>query len=124
MRSILVRSRRGRGRVNEFDLTDRVDLAVRAHVRPGARFPEAVWAGGEVRLRLWAEQAADVAWVLGIGAGLPLGMELPGVGVRTSVGAEVDGVAMVQMSERDARRLADMLEEADRARRHRLRPAP
>ncbi|MGG2463817.1 hypothetical protein ACO0M4_29150 [Streptomyces sp. RGM 3693] len=93
---------------------------MRAHVRPGPRFPEVVWAGEKVRLRLWANQAADVARVLGIGTGLPLGMELPGVGVRTSVGTEVDGVAMVQMSEGDARRFAAMLEDAGQAWRHRL----
>lgn len=103
-----------------WDLTDQVDLAVRAHARPGVRFPEVVWAGGDVRLRLWAEQAADVARVLGIGVGLPLGMELPGVGVRTSAAAEVDGVVMVQMSERSARHFAAVLEGADRARRRRL----
>ncbi|MCX5434724.1 hypothetical protein OHU11_41840 (plasmid) [Streptomyces sp. NBC_00257] len=111
--------RRGRNSVNELDLTDRLDLAVRAHVRPGARFPEAVWAGGDVRLLLWAKQAADVARVLGIGTGLPLGMELPEVGVQASVSGEVDGVAMVQLPERDALRLAALLEDADRAtRRH------
>ncbi|MEU2367035.1 hypothetical protein ACIQCG_41245 [Streptomyces noursei] len=96
--------------MNEVDLTDRVDPAVRAHVRPAPRFPEAVWAGGEVRLRLWAEQAADVARMLGIGVGLPLGVELSGFGVRASVPAEVDGVAALQMSERYALRFATMLE--------------
>ncbi|WP_275462040.1 hypothetical protein [Streptomyces noursei] len=106
--------------MSELDLTDRVDLAVRAHVRPGPRFPEAAWAGGEVRLWLWAEQAADVARVLGIGVGLPLGMELAEVGVRASMAAEMDGVATVQLSERNALRFAAMLEEADRTRLHRL----
>ena len=95
--------------MNELDLTDQVDLAVRAHVRPAARFPKVVWAGGEVRLRLSAGRATDVARVLGIGVGLPLGMELSEVEVRTSVAAEVDGVAMVQMSERYALRFAAML---------------
>ncbi|MDX3166015.1 hypothetical protein PV516_19695 [Streptomyces scabiei] len=106
--------------MNELDLTDRVNLAVRAHVRPGVRFPEVVWVGEEVRLRLWAIQAADVARALGIGIGLPLGMELSEVGVKTSVAAEVDGVEMLQVSERYALRFVAMLEEADRARRHRL----
>lgn len=106
--------------MTELDLAGRVNLAVRAHVCPGPRFPEAVWAGGEVRLRLWARQAADVAQVLGIGVGLPLGMELPGVGVRTSMATEVDGVETVKMPERYAMRFAAMLEEADQARRHRL----
>ncbi|MFB6572959.1 hypothetical protein [Streptomyces noursei] len=73
--------------MNEVDLTDRVDLAVRALVRPAPRFPEAV-------------------------DGLPLGMELSGLGLRTSVAAEVDGVEMVQMSERYALRFATMPEEA------------
>ncbi|WP_329203911.1 hypothetical protein [Streptomyces sp. NBC_01435] len=103
------------------DLTDRVDLAVRAHVRPSPQFPEAVWAGEEIRLRLSAGQAADVARVLGIGTGLPLGMELPEVGVQASVSGEVNGVAMVQFPERYALRFAALMEEADRAaRRHRL----
>lgn len=107
------------GRVNELDLADRVALAVRALVRPGPWFPEAVRAGEDIRLRLWVEQATDVARVLGIGTGLPLGMELPEIGVRTSVSGEVDDVTMVQMSERYARRFAVLLEEAEQARRHR-----
>ncbi|MFF8422964.1 hypothetical protein [Streptomyces sp. NPDC015680] len=94
---------------------------MRAHVRPSPQFPEAVWAGEEIRLRLSAGQAADVARVLGIGTGLPLGMELPEVGVQASVSGEVNGVAMVQLPARDALRLVTLLEEADRvARHHRL----
>ncbi|WP_405756228.1 hypothetical protein OG232_04760 [Streptomyces sp. NBC_01411] len=104
--------------MNDFGLTDQLDLAVRAHVRPHARFPEVVWAGGEILLRLWVEQAADVARVLGIGAGLPLGMELAGAGVRTSIATEVGGVSTLQMSEQHILRFVAMLQEADRARHH------
>ncbi|MDP9616438.1 hypothetical protein [Streptomyces demainii] len=104
--------------MTEPDLTHQVDLAVRAHVRPGPRFPEAVWAGRDIRLQLWAEQAADVAQVLGLGVGLPLGMELAGIGVRTSMATEVDGVSTLQMPEQHARHFAAMLDEAMHNRPH------
>ncbi|MEU5136858.1 hypothetical protein [Streptomyces californicus] len=102
--------------MTQADLADQVNLAVRAHVSPAPRFPEAVWVGDEVRVRLWADQAAAVARVLGLGGGLPLGMELAAIGVRVSLAAEVHGVETVQMSKEHALRFAALLEDADRAR--------